>query len=228
MKSYNQYCGLALALDRIGDRWILLIVRELLTGPKRYSDLQEGVPGIATNLLASRLQMMQDNELVERRELPPPAASTVYALTKVGKELAGPVHALVRWGGQFMHQRGPEQAFRPHWLTVALQALGLRVEPSAEPLALSVELPEGILPLNVSNAGVEIANALEWEPDVRMRGSASSILGLASGQLAWSTALDVGLEVEGSRSAISALRAALNHRLQEQADARDGASAGGE
>lgn len=215
MRSYDQYCGLALALDLVGGRWTLLIVRELLTGPKRYSDLQAGLPGIATNLLSSRLRRMEEERLVERRDLPPPAGSTVYDLTQLGMDLAEPVHALVRWGGHFMRQRAPEQAFRPHWLAVALQALGLRVDPSAEPLALSIELPEGSLALEVSSAGVEIVTSEGWEPDVRLRGVATSILGLAAGELDWRAAVRGGLEVKGSRAAIGVLRTSMTHALRE-------------
>lgn len=214
MRSYDQYCGLALALDRVGDRWTLLIVRELLTGAKRFRDLQDGLPGIATNLLSSRLRMMEEQQLIERHDLPSPASSTVYGLTNLGNELAASVHALVRWGGQFMDNRGRKQAFRPHWLAVALQALGLRLDQSAELLAVWIDLPEGSLAINVSSAGVTVANSEQSKPDVRLRGVAASIVGLAAGELDWSTAIRNGLEVVGPKAAVEALRASISTTRQ--------------
>jgi DNA-binding HxlR family transcriptional regulator len=218
MRSYGQYCGLALALDLVGDRWTLLIVRELLTGAKRFRDLQAGLPGIATNLLSGRLRAMEDNHLVERRDLPPPASATAYSLTTLGTELAAPVHALVRWGGHFMHHRGQKQEFRPHWLGVALQALGLRVDSSAEPLVVQIDLPEGSLLLDMSNAGVELSTSTSRKPDVRLRGAATSILGLAAGELDWSAAVRDGLAVDGSRAAIRVLRASLTKTRSARRD----------
>ncbi len=217
MRSYDQYCGLALALDVIGDRWTLLIVRELLTGSKRFRDLQDGLPGVATNLLTDRLRMLEERELVKRRTLPPPAGATVYGLTNLGKELAVPIHALVRWGGQFMRDRTLEQAFRPHWLGVALQALELSVDSSAESLVLETELPEGSLILRLSPSGVQVENLDSAVPDVRLRCTATCLLGLAAGELNWDAAVSSGLEVEGSETAIGSLRAALQKQSSRTA-----------
>src|SRR5262245_8486233 len=97
-KSYDQYCPVAMTLDAIGDRWTLLIVRELLYGPQRYSDLQATLPGIPPNLLASRLRDLEADGLVERQTLPPPAARTVFALTADGRDLERVVRDLGRWG----------------------------------------------------------------------------------------------------------------------------------
>ena len=83
-RSYGQFCAIASALDTIGERWTLLIIRELLTGPKRYSDLLDGLPGIPTDMPAARLRRLEGEGLVEREVLPPPAASKVYVLTESG------------------------------------------------------------------------------------------------------------------------------------------------
>lgn len=108
-RSYNQYCAVARGLDVIGDRWTLLLVRELLLGPKRYGDLLAASPGIGTNLLADRLREMEAQGLLERATLPPPAGSTVYRLTETGAELETVVRAIGRWGGRFMGPRRPEE-----------------------------------------------------------------------------------------------------------------------
>jgi DNA-binding HxlR family transcriptional regulator len=205
MRSYGQYCGLALALDQIGDRWTLLIVRELVTGPKRYSDLLAGLPGVATNLLASRLKGLESAGLVEIQTLPPPASSTVYALTEIGRELDEALLALVRWGGRFMRRRARGQTFRAHWLAVALRAL---LEPAAvagEDLVATFELPEGSVMLRVERGRVHVGSG-ETDPDVRIRGRAELILGLVSGEMDWDVAATKGLEVSGSERGIARMR----------------------
>src|SRR6516165_7301569 len=101
-RSYGQYCAVARGLDIIGDRWTLLIVRDLLLGPKRYKDLLSGQPGIGTNLLAARLREMEAAGLVERATLPPPAGSAVYRLTQTGAALEPVLVAIAQWGGQFL------------------------------------------------------------------------------------------------------------------------------
>jgi DNA-binding HxlR family transcriptional regulator len=101
-RSYDQYCAMARALDVIGDRWTLLLVRDLLVGPKRYGDLLEGLPGIGTNLLAARLRELEAAGIVERRVLPPPAGSAVYELTEAGQALEPVAFALGRWGTRFL------------------------------------------------------------------------------------------------------------------------------
>lgn len=97
-RSYGQFCGLAGALDLVGERWTLLVVRELMSGPKRYTDLAEGLPGIGTSLLAKRLAKLEDGGVIERRVLPPPAAATVYELAPAGHELAAVLVPLISWG----------------------------------------------------------------------------------------------------------------------------------
>src|ERR671923_662341 len=112
-RSYDQWCAVARALDIVGERWTMLIVRDLLVGPKRYTDLLAGLPGIGTNLLAQRLRELEDRGLVERSALPPPAGATVYRLTETGAALEPVVHALGRWGFQFLGLPKPTDAMLP-------------------------------------------------------------------------------------------------------------------
>ena len=97
-RRYGQYCGIAFALDIVGERWTLLIVRDLVLGPKRFKDLLAGLPGIATNLLAQRLKEMEDNGLIEKVALPRPAGSMAYQLTPTGEALEPALMMLGRWG----------------------------------------------------------------------------------------------------------------------------------
>src|SRR2546423_9041183 len=116
-RKYDQGCGSAHALDLIGDRWALLVVRELVLGPKRFSDLRAGLPGIGPNVLSQRLKELEQVGVLRRRVLPPPAASTVYELTEWGAELEDVLVRLGRWGA-----RSPdmprEAATRPDWLAL--------------------------------------------------------------------------------------------------------------
>ncbi len=120
-KSYDQYCPIACALDLVGERWSLLIVRELLEeGELRYSDLHARLAGCGTNILAARLKQLEAGGIVRRRKLPPPAASTVYELTEYGQGLRLVLHQLAHWGARIM---GPPNAedLEDGWLVGALR-----------------------------------------------------------------------------------------------------------
>lgn len=122
-KPYDQYCPMAHALSLVGERWSLLIVRELLHGPKRYTDLVDGLPGIGTNILAGRLRDLEECGIVAKRKLPPPAASTVYELTEYGRGLEEVLYALARWGARSLGPPGSGDELYPEWGLNALPAL---------------------------------------------------------------------------------------------------------
>jgi DNA-binding HxlR family transcriptional regulator/putative sterol carrier protein len=122
-KPFEQYCPVAHALGLVGDRWSLLILRDLLHGPKRYTDLLEGLRGIGTNILAARLRGLEETGIVRKRRLPPPAASTVYELTDYGTELEEVFYALARWGARSLGPPGPRDELYPEWGLNAVAAL---------------------------------------------------------------------------------------------------------
>src|SRR3954465_13862231 len=119
-RSYDQYCSAARALDVVGDRWTLLIVRELLAGPRRYTDLHADLAGGSTDVLASRLKEMERDGLATRRRLPPPGAAYVYELTARGRELLPGLQALGQWGAPALGERRPTDAVRAHWFALPL------------------------------------------------------------------------------------------------------------
>lgn len=119
-RSYDQYCSAARALDLVGDRWTLLIVRELLAGPRRYTDLHADLPGVSTDVLASRLKDMERDGLTTRRRLPPPGAAYVYELTPRGRQLLPVLQALGTWGEAELGERRPTDAVRAHWFALPL------------------------------------------------------------------------------------------------------------
>ena len=122
-KRYDQYCPVAHALDLIGERWALLVVRELMHGPKRYTDLAEHLPGIGTNILASRLRDLEACGIVGKRTLPPPAASRVYELTEYGRELRAVMRELALWGARSLGPPTDEDELFPGWLENAVDTV---------------------------------------------------------------------------------------------------------
>jgi DNA-binding HxlR family transcriptional regulator len=170
-RAYNQFCGLARSLDVVGERWTLLVVRNLLLGPLRYSDLLRGLPGITTNLLAKRLREMEEAGLVER-VAGARGAGQAYRLTTLGLELEPAVHALGRWGWRFM-QRGPRRGEHRSldWLLVALRrryrgGASLRVELVADDVPYRIVL---------AKSRAEIARGDLPSPDLRLRGTAEAL-----------------------------------------------------
>jgi DNA-binding HxlR family transcriptional regulator len=124
-RSYGQYCTVARALDVVGERWTLLLVRELSTGPKRFKDLLGGLPGIGTNLLTNRLKTLEGEGIVRRATLPPPAGSNVYELTELGRSLEPVIVALSRWGARLLDAPREDDEMRAGWAAVAMRsALG--------------------------------------------------------------------------------------------------------
>jgi DNA-binding HxlR family transcriptional regulator len=119
VKRYGQRCPLARALDVVGERWSLLIVRELTLGPRRYSDLLDGLPGIPTNLLISRLRQLQEAGVVAKRNLPPPTAVAVYELTEAGRALGPALDALRGWGAHYGPTPSVDDVARPSWVLMS-------------------------------------------------------------------------------------------------------------
>jgi DNA-binding HxlR family transcriptional regulator len=198
MRSYGQYCGLAKALDTIGDRWSLLIVRELLLrGACRYTDLREGLPGIATNLLADRLRELERAGVIEREDAPPPVATTLFRLTDLGQELRPAVHALAFWGGPLLDDDYGTNAFQSHWLALPVQTnLGGRI-PEGPPVTVGVHAGREDLVVHVEDGTVETSAWTTETPDVTLTGSPKLILALLIGGIGLEDARARGLECEG-------------------------------
>jgi DNA-binding HxlR family transcriptional regulator len=128
-RAYDQYCAIAHALDLVGERWSLLVVRELMHGPKRYTDLAESL-GIGTNILAARLRDLESGGIVTKRTLPPPAASRVYELTDYGHELKAAMRELALWGARSLGPPTDADQLFPGWLENAVDTLLAPVAPA--------------------------------------------------------------------------------------------------
>ena len=204
MRTYGQYCAIAKALDVIGDRWTLLVVRELLVrGPCRYTDLRNGLPGIATNLLADRLRDLEQAGIVSREEAPPPVATTLFTLTSRGEELAPVLRELLRWGMPLMAE-GPasDDVFRGQWMTWAAEMSLADREPDAAPVTIQVIADGEAAVLEASGGTVHAALGRAEDADAMVRGPAHAVLGLFTGQIALELAAAMGVEYEGDRAAL--------------------------
>ena len=180
-RRYGQYCGLARALDVIGDRWNLLIVRQLLVGPARYGQLLDGLPGVATNLLADRLRDLETAGVI-KRQLADQGNAIVYSLTPWGAELREPIEGLIRWSTPLM-VRGPDgDVFRAEWLMVALRALLARTT-TRRSATVAVDVGEELIAVRVTRTSVQVIAHDGRDVDATIRADPSVILGLAAGEL---------------------------------------------
>ena len=193
MKSYAQYCPIAHALDLVGDRWSLLIVRELLGhGPLRYSDIHARLSGCGTNILAARLRSLERGNIIRRRRLPPPAASTVYELTPYGEELRPVVRELAHWGLRSLGPPSREDDLATDWLGPAL-----RTAFPPNPTAASIEFR--IDDQCASFVGGVVRDGTTDEPDVVVEGSVEGLY-----RLVVDRDLDA-LTIRGSRTVVRRL-----------------------
>jgi DNA-binding HxlR family transcriptional regulator len=204
MRTYGQYCAVAKALDLIGDRWTLLVVRELLVrGPCRYTDLRNGLPGIATNLLADRLRDLEQAGIVSREEAPPPVATTLFRLTSRGDELAPVVRELLRWGTPLMEEGpAPGDVFRGQWMTWAAEMSLADREPDAAPVRIQVLADGEPAVLETSDGRVHVTVGRAEHPDAVLRGPVHAVLGLLTGHVDLELAATMGVEYEGDRGAL--------------------------
>ncbi|WP_406413083.1 winged helix-turn-helix transcriptional regulator [Streptomyces sp. NBC_01614] len=201
-RSYDQYCSAARALDVVGDRWTLLIVRELLAGPRRYTDLHADLPGVSTDVLASRLKDMERDGITTRRRLPPPGAAYVYELTSRGRELLPVLQALGEWGQPELGERRATDAVRAHWFALpllrSLEGVGL----------VEVRLEEGDFHLYVGaeDGPVYGDGPAPGEPDARLVLDSAACEAVARGELSVADAVRDGrVAVSGDGTLAKAL-----------------------
>jgi DNA-binding HxlR family transcriptional regulator len=214
-RSYHQYCGMAKALDVLGERWTLLILRELLLGPRRYTDLQASLAGITTNLLAQRLQRLEREGVIARERLPPPAASQVYALTAAGWELEPALLALGRWGWRYMERPAPGDVLSIDWALVALKR---RYVPGARRWTLELRPDAKVFQLRPAGGRLEVRHGTPWEPQAVVVGTDAAFRALLLGQAPPAALRKAGrLRVQGDEAAWRAFLADLGFALPGRA-----------
>jgi DNA-binding HxlR family transcriptional regulator len=188
-KTYDQYCAMARGLDVVGDRWTLLIVRELLTGPKRYGELAEGLPGIATNLLAERLRALEAAGVVER--------ARPYRLTAWGAQLEPVLLALARWAAPLLGPPRPDDTYRLRWLLLTLQARFDAAAAGDRRRTFEFRVGDEVVHVRVAGGSVAPREGRAARADVVVAGEPATFLAWGTGQSTSADAVDAGLAVQG-------------------------------
>jgi len=183
---YAQFCPLARAAEVLGERWTLLVVRELLVGPQRFSDLRRRLPGLSSSVLAERLERLERRGIVRRAQLPPPAASAVYELDEAGQALLPVVTELLRWGTRWLLPPVPGDHFEPDWVLVALRAFALATPTPARrfELRLAAEpAPDVVVAVEGGPDGTRVTPGPAAGPALRLRLAPPLALGLMAGRV---------------------------------------------
>ncbi len=190
-RTYGQYCGLARAAEMIGERWGLLIVRDLVVEPKRFTDLQRGLPGIPSNVLASRLKELEQAGVVRRRVLPRPSGSVVYELTEYGKELEEIVMAFGRWGAKSLGDPRPDETVTVDSMVMALRSTFHSAAAAGKRIGFELRLGDVVIHARVGDGKIEAgAGALPGADLVIEAGP--GIRALMAGEITSEEALDAG------------------------------------
>ncbi|MFG2091749.1 MULTISPECIES: winged helix-turn-helix transcriptional regulator [unclassified Spirillospora] len=206
-RTYNQYCATARTLDLVGERWTLLLIRELLTGPKRFGDLQASLRGLGTGLLSARLKHLEREGLARKVTLPAPARTPAYALTEAGEELGPAVLEIARWGMKWaLGERREGETFHPGWAVLGLRscfdpeaAAGLRA-------VYEFRIDDEVLHARVDDGTVEVAHGPAQRPDAVIEMDEDALLGMAAGRSALRDLIDGGrAAVSGDREVLSRL-----------------------
>jgi DNA-binding HxlR family transcriptional regulator len=201
-KRFDQYCPIAHALSLVGERWALLIVRELLRGPKRYTDLAAGLPGIGTNVLATRLRELEGAGLVTRRKLPPPAASTVYELTEYGAGLEEVLYSVARWGARSLGLPRHDEDLVPEWGVNAFRALFYPERARGLTATWVVRVGDDVFTVRLDDGRLHTEMGASDDADADLAMDMPTFFELASGDLPATDALADGrLRAEGDADA---------------------------
>jgi DNA-binding HxlR family transcriptional regulator/putative sterol carrier protein len=204
---YQQYCALARTLDMAGDRWTLLIVRELTPGPRRFTDLLDGLPGVSRNLLTERLRALERDGIIARQELPPPAARQVYELTDDGRDLAVAMGPLIAWGARRLGERKPGESFRARWPAVAMAGLADREAARGVSESYQYVVGDSAFHFTVNDGSIELHDGRAQDPAVTLTTDEETWVDIASGKITASSAAAAGaLTVAGDAEAAKRLR----------------------
>jgi DNA-binding HxlR family transcriptional regulator len=207
MRSYGQYCSIARALDVVGDRWTLLIVRELLIqGPCRFTDLKNGLPGIATNLLSARLTGLEESGLISREDAPPPVAATLFQPTEAARALEPALRALGLWGLRFMNAERSGDEFRAQWLAYAPAWFTTATDGDGPPATIQLVAGGEHAVIEIVDGEVRTRVGDVSDPDLVIEGQPRAVLGLLTGKVELDDAAEYGLIMQGRIEILSRLR----------------------
>ena len=204
---YQQYCALARALDVAGDRWTLLIVRELAPGARRFTDLIDGLPGISRKLLTERLRDLERDGIIARQELPPPAARQVYELTDDGRDLATAMGSLIAWGAKRLGERNSGESFRARWAAVGMTSLADREAAKGVSESYQYVVGDSAFYFTVDDGSIELHDGQAQDPAVVLTTDDDTLAAIASGEITGASAAATGaLTIAGDQQAAKRLR----------------------
>ena len=203
MRQYGQFCPLAKALDVVGDRWTLLIVRELALRPGRYTDIRDGLPGIASNLLADRLKSLEAAGVISVEKAPRPVATTLYRLTERGDALLPALNVLALWGTPLLADADEADEVRSRWLVSAARGMFAGVDVGdVEPLKVALDIDDEPITLSVENGQLRADLGTAPDPDVRITCDGRTAVAILRGKLHLDTATRQSrAQINGTRTA---------------------------
>ncbi|MEW9806625.1 winged helix-turn-helix transcriptional regulator [Mesorhizobium sp. ZMM04-5] len=204
-RSYEDACGTAHALDLIGERWALLVMRELMLGPRRFSDLRESLPGVSANVLTQRLEGLEQAGVVRRRKLPPPAPAQIYELTEWGLDAEPVILALGRWGARSPLQ-DPDLPLSAVGMALSFRAMFLPERAIGTQLTLGLETPRDRFTLQVSNGRIAIERGGSGAADAVIAGEPGEIAGFVYGLAAGDPLGEGRVTISGDRTAVDRFR----------------------
>ncbi|MEU1664415.1 winged helix-turn-helix transcriptional regulator [Streptomyces sparsogenes] len=207
-RTYNQYCATARTLDLVGERWTLLLIRELLTGPKRFGDLQASLRGLGTGLLAARLKHLEREGLAHKITLPPPARTPAYALTEAGEELGPAILELARWGLKWaMGERRETETFHPGWAVLGLRAC-FNAEAAAGLRAVyEFRVDDEVFHARIDDGTIEALHGPAQHPDATITIGEEAFLSLTGQGLTFADAIESGAaSASGDSEALQGLK----------------------
>ena len=203
---YQQYCPLARTLDAVGDRWTLLIVRELMAGPRRFTDLLDGLPGVSRNLLTERLRALERDGIIARQDLPPPAARQVYDLTDDGQDLADAMLPLAAWGVRRMGDRTPGDSFRARWPALPMATFADREAARGVSETYQYLVGRAAFHFTVDDGSIGLHDGQAEDPAVVLTTDEKTWADIATGKITASSAAAAGkLTVTGDAQATKRL-----------------------
>lgn len=207
-RTYNQYCATARTLDLVGERWTLLLIRELLTGPKRFGDLQTSLRGLGTGLLAARLKHLEREGLAHKITLPPPARTPAYALTEAGEDLGPAILQLARWGLKWaMGERRETETFHPGWAVLGLRAC-FNAEAAAGLRAVyEFRVDDEVFHARIDDGTIEALHGPAQHPDATVTISEEAFVSLTGQGLTFADAIESGAaSASGDSEALHGLK----------------------
>ena len=206
-RRYQQYCALARAVDVVGDRWTLLIVRELVPGPRRFTDLIDGLPGISRKVLTERLRELERDGIVARKELLPPAARRVYELTDDGRDLAAAMVPLIGWGTRRLGERAPGERFQPRWSAVGMAGLADRAAAKGLRETYEYRVGDSAFHFTIDDGAIEVHDGPVESPDAVLTTDEQTFADIGSGRISGAVARARGaVSITGDAQAAKRLR----------------------